>query len=160
MCIIDVNANGLNSSWKSACLMMPMNAEDVLRGNTLRVYRYVLKNRKPTGVREVQRSLKLSSPRLAFYHLNKLEETGFLKKTVDGYVVDRVFLLHSVRLRRLLIPRYVFYLIFLVTSLIIQLTVFRPAALREDYVFGIVVCFVAVVFFLYETIKIVSRRGL
>jgi len=66
--------------------------EDVLRGKTLEVYRYVLKNGKPTGVREVQRALRFSSPRLSFYHLNKLEEAGFLKKTVDGYVVERVFL--------------------------------------------------------------------
>jgi hypothetical protein len=110
------------------------DAEDVLRGKTLDVYRYVLKNSKPTGVREVQRALGLSSPRLAFYHLNKLEETGFLKKTVDGYVVDRVFLLNSFRFRRLLIPRYIFYTIFFVTAIIIQLTVFRPTILRPEYV--------------------------
>gem|GEM_PF-6385415 len=34
------------------------NSEDVLRGVTLQVYRYVLKNDKPTGIREVQNSLK------------------------------------------------------------------------------------------------------
>jgi len=131
--------------------------EDVLRGKTLRVYRYLLKKGKPVGVREVQRALKFSSPRLAFYHLNKLEETGFLKKTVDGYVVERVFLQQSVRLRGLLVPRYFFYSVFLITAVIIQLTVFRPSMLRVDYVFGLAVISAAVIFFLYEALKIVAR---
>jgi len=134
--------------------------EDVLRGKTLDVYRYVLKNGKPTGVREVQRVLKLSSPRLAFYHLNKLEEAGLLKKTVDGYVVERVFLQHSVRLWRLLVPRYFFYSVFFITAIIIQLTVFRPSVLSGDYIFGLAVISIAALFFLYETVRIVLKKGL
>jgi len=140
--------------------MRSPDAEDVLRGKTLDVYRYVLKNGKPTGVREVQRALKLSSPRLAFYHLNKLEDAGLLKKSVDGYVVERVLLQNSVRLRRLLVPRYFFYSVFFVTALIIQLVVFRPSALRGDYIFGLAVTFIAALFFLYETIRIVLKKGL
>jgi len=131
-----------------------------LRGKTLDVYKYVLKNRKPTGVREVQRALKFSSPRLAFYHLNKLEEAGLLKKGVEGYVVERVFLQHSVRLRRLLIPRYFFYSLFFITAIIIQLTVFRPAVLRGDYVFGLLIGLAAVFSFLYETLRIVTKKSL
>ena len=50
-----------------------------LKGNTLRVYVYALK-RKRVGVREVQRSLRLSNPSLAQYHLNKLKELGLLKE--------------------------------------------------------------------------------
>lgn len=134
--------------------------EDVLRGKTLDVYRYVLRNGKPAGVREVQRALKFSSPRLAFYHLNKLEEAGFLKKTVDGYVVERVFLQHSVRLWRLLVPRYFFYAVFFITSMVLLLTVFRPSVLRTDFVFGFAVICVAAVFFLYEAFRIMLRKGL
>jgi len=133
---------------------------DVLKGRTLDIYRYVLKKGKPAGVREVQRALKLSSPRLAFYHLNKLEETGFLKKTVEGYVVERVFLQHSVRFGKLLVPRYFFYLIFLLTAIVIQLTVFRPKIFRGDYIFGLVIISVAALFFLNETLRIVFKRGL
>ena len=133
---------------------------DVLKGRTLDIYRYVLKKGKPAGVREVQRALKLSSPRLAFYHLNKLEETGFLKKTVEGYVVERVFLQHSVRFGKLLVPRYFFYLIFLLTAIAIQLTVFRPQIFRGDYIFGLVIIAIAALFFLNETLRIVFERGL
>ena len=140
--------------------MTSTDAEDVLRGKTLDVYRYVLKNGKPTGVREVQRSLKFSSPRLAFYHLNKLEEAGLLKKGVDGYVVERVLLQNSVRLRRLLIPKYFFYSLFFITAILIQLTVFRPLAPRGDYIFGLIIGFAAAFFFLYETVRIVIKKSL
>lgn len=140
--------------------MSSKDAEDVLRGLTLDVYRFVLKNRKPTGVREVQRSLKLSSPRLAFYHLNKLEEVGLLKKTVEGYVVDKVFLQSSIRLWRLLIPRYFFYSIFFITAIIFELTIFRPPIPRPEYIFGLAVTCAAAGCFLYETIRIISKEGL
>lgn len=134
--------------------------EDVLRGKTLRVYRYVLKKGKPVGVREVQRALKFSSPRLAFYHLNKLEETGFLRKTVNGYMVDRVFLKQSIRLMGLLVPRYFFYSVFFMTALVMQLTLFRPSMLRADFIFGLAVISIAAIFFLYEALRIMHRKGL
>lgn len=140
--------------------MASSDAEDILRGKTLDVYRYVLKNRKPTGVREVQRALKFSSPRLAFYHLNKLEEAGLLKKGVDGYILERVVLQNSIRLRRLLIPRYFFYSMFFISALIIELTVLRPSVWRGDYVFGLAVSLVAALSFLYETFRIVTRKNL
>jgi len=140
--------------------MTSSHDQDVLRGRTLDIYRHVLKNSRPTGVREVQRALKLSSPRLASYHLDKLEEAGFLKKVVDGYVVDRVLLQHSIRLGRLLMPRYFFYTVFLLTAIVIQLTVFRPQTLSVSYVFGLAIVFIATLFFLYETVRIVLERGL
>jgi hypothetical protein len=140
--------------------MASSDAEDVLRGKTLDVYRYALKSRKPTGVREVQRALKFSSPRLAFYHLNKLEEAGLLKKGADGYVVERVVLQNSVRLMRLLVPRYFFYSLFFVTTLIIHLTVFRPAVLHADYIFGLFIGLAAAASFIYETVRIMIRRSL
>lgn len=134
--------------------------EDVLRGLTREVYRYVLKNGKPTGVREVQRSLKLSSPRLAFYHLNKLEEAELLKKNVDGYVVDRVFLQNSIRLSRILVPRFFFYSVFFLTLIILELTIFKPTTLSKEYIFGVVATCIAAVSYFYETIRILLKKGL
>ncbi len=55
-------------------------AEDVLKGTTLEIYRYLLKKGKPQGTREVQRALNLSSPSLAVYHLAKLEDAGLIKR--------------------------------------------------------------------------------
>jgi hypothetical protein len=46
-----------------------------LKGNTLRAYWAILStNEGLIGVRELQRQLGFSSPALAAYHLNKLEE--------------------------------------------------------------------------------------
>ncbi|MBI2649472.1 MAG: hypothetical protein HYW93_07470 [Thaumarchaeota archaeon] len=86
-----------------------------LKGNTLRVYVYVLKNRR-VGVREVQRSLSLSNPSLAQYHLNKLKESGLVKENNGEYeVVDEVkvdVMRDFLRVGTLLVPRFVFYAVF------------------------------------------------
>jgi len=60
---------------------MPENQE--IRGNTLKVYLYLLKH-GPSELRDVQRGLDLSSASLASYHLGKLMETGFAKQEEDG----------------------------------------------------------------------------
>jgi predicted transcriptional regulator len=77
--------------------------KDVLRGLTLKVYKFVLRSDRPVGIREVQRALGLSSPTLALYHLNKLEEAGLIKKEANGYIADRVILENLFRFRRILI---------------------------------------------------------
>jgi hypothetical protein len=59
----------------------------VIRGNTVRVYLFLLKN-GPCELRDVQRALKLSTPSLAFYHLSRLVQSSYVKQTEDGrYVV-------------------------------------------------------------------------
>ena len=50
-----------------------------LKGNTLRVYWYLLRASKDfVGPREVQRKLGFSSPALAVYHLDKLNQLGLV----------------------------------------------------------------------------------
>jgi len=140
--------------------MKTNHAEDVLRGLTLEVYKYVLKNGKPTGVREVQRSLKLSSPRLAVYHLEKLEEAGLVKKNPEGYMVDRVVLRDSIRLKSLLIPRSFFYTVFFTTIIILELIVFRPTTVSKYYLFAIIAISAAIISHLYETIRTLLRKSI
>jgi len=140
--------------------MSSTDSEDVLKGLTLHVYKFVLKNGKPTGIREVQRSLKLSSPTLAIYHLNKLEEAGLLKKSVDGYEVNRVFLKNLVRFRRMLIPKYFFYCVFFTTALIVQLTILKPIVLSREYIFALGVTCAATLSYLYETIITLIKKGI
>ena len=131
--------------------------EDTLKGITLEAYKYVLRNSKPTRIRELQNSLSLSSPRLAFYHLNKLEEVGLVKKTPEGYVADRVVLHDQVRLRRLLVPRDFFYALFFATMLMFQLTIFRPDPIPKYYVFALVGISVALALSVYEAARILKR---
>jgi len=140
--------------------MRRTDSEDVLKGLTLQVYKFVLKKGKPTGIREVQRSLKLSSPALAIYHLNKLEEAGLLKKSVNGYEVNRVFLKSLVRFRRMLIPKYFFYCLFFTTALIVQLTILKPIIVSREYVFALAVTCAATLSYLYETIITLTKESI
>jgi hypothetical protein len=135
-------------------------SKDILRGLTLKVYKFILSNDKPVGIREVQRALDLSSPTLALYHMNKLEETGFIKKELNGYVADRIVLENFVRLRRVLIPRNFFYTVFLVTSLIFLGVFLRPPILTREYVFSLGVLIIAAATSVYETTKALSGKVL
>lgn len=128
------------------------NEHDVLTGNTAQVYRYAIKKGKPIGVREVQRALKLSSPTLASYHLEKLEEAGLLKQTPEGYIVEKLVLENFVRLRQLLLPKYLFYFAVFATAVMFQLFLFRPSILTREYLFATAMLLVAASYFGYETI--------
>ena len=83
-----------------------------LKGNTLRVYIYVIKKRR-VGVREVQRALLMSNPSLAQYHLNKLRELGLVSESNGEYeIVGEVkvdVMRDFLRLGTLIVPRFVFY---------------------------------------------------
>ena len=85
-----------------------------LRGNTLRVYWYLLKApRGAAGIREVQRALHFSSPTLAQYHLEKLKELGLAKKESTEYVAmggaNVGVLKPFLRFGTVLVPRFVLY---------------------------------------------------
>ncbi len=134
--------------------------EKALKGTALDVYRFMLKKNKSVGVREVQRALGLSSPSVATYHLTKLEELGILKKDANGYVVNKVLLEQSIKINRFLVPRYLFYTIFAVAVLLIELTLFRPALIDRQYVFSLAAIAVFVAFSGYETAKTWLRGSL
>ena len=85
-----------------------------LKGNTLRVYWYLLKSsNNSAGPRDIQRKLKFSSPSLAVYHLDKLVELGLAEKAMGEYhlkkVVDVGVLKQFTRLGSLILPRHVLY---------------------------------------------------
>lgn len=85
-----------------------------MSATTWNVYLYILTSKEPVGVREVWRELKLSSPSLAQYHMNRLLELGVVTKTREGkYVANEEKRVEAVRsfvlLYGKLIPRLVFY---------------------------------------------------
>jgi len=57
---------------------------DKLEGLTLTVYLYTVKKGKPVGPRDVMKSAQLSSPSVAYRHLQKLEDLGYLQKNEYG----------------------------------------------------------------------------
>jgi hypothetical protein len=89
--------------------------ESQLKGNTLRVYVYVVTHRK-SGVREVQRALHFSSSSLAQYHLAKLVDLGLLTENGGEYhATEQVkvdVLKDFLKLGTFIVPRFVFYAVF------------------------------------------------
>ncbi len=133
--------------------------EDTLKGTSLDVYRYLLKNGKPVGVREMQRALSLSTPSLAAYHLDKLEEAGLIKKENGNYVINKVVLEDCIKISRFLIPRYLFYSVFAVLLLVAELTFLRPTVITRFYFFATVGTLLCTLAFCYETGKVWSKGG-
>jgi len=60
-----------------------------LEGITLNVYLYVLKRGKPVGPREVMKAANLSSPSVAYRHLQKLEDLEYLQKNEYGEYITK-----------------------------------------------------------------------
>lgn len=134
--------------------------QDVLRGLTRKVYKFILKNNSPSGIREIQRALNLSSPTLALYHVNKLEEAGLIRKHEMGYVADRIVLENCVRLKRTLVPRFFFYTVFLAVSLVVLTIFLRPPILTREYVFSVAAISVGTVASAFETVRAFSAKSL
>ena len=95
----------------------PIELESDLRGNTLRVYWYMLQQGEAVGVREVQRALGMSSPSVASHHLSKLADMELVEKRFDNsYELVRIVkvgvLRNFVAFRGTLLPRYTFVAMF------------------------------------------------
>lgn len=127
---------------------------DILRGTALDIYRFLLKTREPLGIREIQRALNLSSPSVAQYHLTKLERAGLLKREAGNYVINKVMLENCIKISRFLIPRYLFYSVFAVIILIIELLILRPDVLNREYFFFTSATLIFVLIFCNETAKV------
>src|SRR5579864_9568585 len=85
--------------------------ESDLRGRTLKAYLFLMKSSKHVGVRELQRGLDLSSPSVAYHHLEKLERMKLVEKDQYGEYaivknVDVNILQPFAHLGKLLVPRF------------------------------------------------------
>ena len=130
--------------------------ETELKGKTLQVYWYMLRSpASSVGIREVQRALRFSSPRLAAYHLEKLEELGLVKKKQGAYCLVKEVkvgvLKQFVRLRGFLLPRYFFY-----ATMFTTFSVYIAIRLEEVgfwSVLALVLSVFATAIFWYETFR-------
>jgi DNA-binding transcriptional ArsR family regulator len=129
-------------------------SSDILKGTALEIYRLILKTRKPLGIREIQRALNLSSPSVAQYHLSKLEHVGLLKKEAGNYVINKVVLENCVKITRFLVPRYLFYSVFAIVILFIEIIFLKPIVINREYFFYTSITIVFVLIFCYETVKV------
>jgi predicted DNA-binding transcriptional regulator len=131
--------------------------EDSLKGTTLKVYRLVLKSRVPLGIHDIQRGLGLSSPSVAQYHIRKLLQMKLVHEEGEGYVVEKVVFHNVIRIRRTAIPSQIAYVAFFAASLVVMLTLLRPAALTSTYAFALAVTLVGLAITSFETAKTFGR---
>ncbi|RLI16398.1 hypothetical protein DRO41_01785, partial [Candidatus Bathyarchaeota archaeon] len=90
---------------------------------SLFVYGYLLQQIcHIVGIREVQRALNFSSPRIAVHPLEKLRDLGLVRKKRTGeYVLEEEVKVRILKffthMGRYLVPRYFFYSVLLSTML-------------------------------------------
>ena len=130
-----------------------------IKGNTLRVYLYLL-NSGASELRDVQRSLGLTTPSLASYHLGKLVDAGYVTQDAHGrYSVvqdaTREILEGYISIGTVVFPRLFFFAV-LFTAIIGFLAVM--SLLTASYVPLMVAASLALLgAFWYETIKVWRR---
>lgn len=133
--------------------------ESALKGKTLLVYWYIIQQPTHTvGVREVQRSLKFSSPSIAVHHLEKLESLGLIDKRATGEYVLREevkvgILRLFMHLGKFLVPRYFFYSVFFTTSLAGYLTLCALGQITVSF-YAVTFGGAAVTLFWTETLRL------
>jgi hypothetical protein len=136
---------------------MPANQE--VRGNTLKVYLYLLKH-GPSELRDVQHGVGLSSASLASYHLGKLSETGFVMQDERGKysavkeASDRVLEGYA-RMGPAIVPQLFFFaLLFTVLAAFFSFEAVYASGFTVDLV---AVCAAIVLVLWYETVRLWRR---
>lgn len=104
---------------------MTDSKKEDLEGITLNVYLHAVKKGKPVGPRDVMKGANLSSPSVAYRHLQKLEDLGYLHKNYYGeYTVKRkAHIKGHVLLGRRLMPKMWLYSLLFLAILIVELLV-------------------------------------
>jgi len=104
---------------------VPDAKSDELEGITLSVYLYAVKKGAPVGPRDVVKGAHLSSPSVAYRHLEKLEDLGLLQKNEFGeYLVKRKARVGGYTwLGRRMVPKMLVYSLVFLGILIFELVV-------------------------------------
>ena len=141
----------------------PDKVRSELKGTTLRVYWAVLKKGSDgIGPREIMRELRLSSPSVAAYHLEKLRIMGIVDKTLSGsYIklekVKTEVFSDFVSVVGLMLPRYFFYSILFTTMLIAYIIIY-PFQPTPQTIISLIFGFTGCAITWAETIRAWSRR--
>jgi hypothetical protein len=114
-------------------------SSEELEGLTLKVYLHAVKKGKPVGPRDVMKEANLSSPSVAYRHLQKLEDMGYLKKNQYGeYTVkSKAKISGLVWLGRRLIPKMYVYSVIFLAVLIVEFAILAGHWAVEKYEFKV-----------------------
>ena len=136
-----------------------MSVSQEIKGNTLKVYLYLLKH-GPSELRDIQRGVGLSSPSLASYHLGKLSRAGFVTQNEYGIysavkeASDKVLEGYS-KLGPAVVPQFFFFSL-LFTILVVFFS-FATLVLSGFTPYLVVVSVAMVLVFWYETLRLWRR---
>ena len=137
-----------------------MGIEPELRGNTVRVYWYMLNNNESVGVREVQRALNMSSPSVASHHLTKLVSLDLVEQLPDNsYKVKQIVkvgvLQNFIGFRGRFLPRYAFVAMFFTsyTLAYLVLSLIAPPNIYDRYI-ALAIGIVGAIFAWWESIRL------
>jgi DNA-binding transcriptional ArsR family regulator len=140
-----------------------------LTGKTLLVYWTLLKSGSYLGVREIQRKLNFSSPSVASYHLEKLNDLELVEKDITGaYIVKKKadiaelndIIVFRLAKRVILLPRFIFYAIFLTVMLIGYFLFLFPNFIFVETIFVLIMGLTSASFFWWETFRIYKNKPL
>ena len=136
-----------------------MSVSQEIKGNTLKVYLYLLKH-GPSELRDIQRGVGLSSPSLASYHLGKLSKAGFVTQNEYGIysavkeASDRV-LEGYLKLGPAVVPQFFFFA--LLFTILVAFFSFATLVLSGFTPHLVVISVAMVLVFWYETLRLWRR---
>ena len=118
---------------------MPNVNNEELEGITLSVYLYVVKKGNPVGPRDAVKGAHLSSPSVAYRHLEKLEELGYLQKNEYGEYITKgkPHISGYVWIGKRMMPKMLVYSLIFMSILIVELFVLALHYSVENDVFKI-----------------------
>lgn len=118
---------------------MPNANNEGLEGITLSVYLYAVKKGKPVGPRDVMKGAQLSSPSVAYRHLQKLEDMGYLQKNQYGeYIIKgKAPVRGYIWIGRRIMPKMLIYALIFMSILIVEFVVLALHYPVENYTFKV-----------------------
>ncbi len=141
---------------------MVTSNRDELEGTTYKVYLYAVKAGKPVNTRDVRKGVNLSSPSVAFRHLQKLEALGLLEKNEYGdYIVkEKISITGNVWGGRNLVPRLLMYCLFFVGLLIVEVVIIAAKQSADlNFIYLTVLTALGVVLFGAEGIRLYFNKN-
>lgn len=136
-----------------------MSASQEIKGNTLKVYLYLLRH-GPSELRDIQRGIGLSSPSLASYHLGKLIEQGFATQNEYGVysavkeASDKALEGYA-RVGSAIVPQFFFFAVLF--TILVAFFSFAALALSGFTPYLVAVAAAMVIVFWYETWRLWRR---
>jgi DNA-binding transcriptional ArsR family regulator len=138
---------------------MPSNKE--VKGNTLKVYLYLIKH-SPSDLRDIQHGAGLSSPSLASYHLGKLADAGYVSQNEYGQYLakndasEKILEGYS-KLGSTVVPQLFFFSLFFTIIVAFFSTEFLYTRQEAYILFLLATCIAMVIVFWYQTAKLWRR---